>query len=217
VQQSAALALGRLANFSEDLAEEIVDQEILPPLVSALTSDNVRESVVRECACCVGALDVRRRQALVLLCVSPTGFVGVEWVTWRCRQCEPPQKYFMKSGSFALRAVAKHSAQLASLVVEAGSLEPLVRCLEHFDATVKEAAAFALAYIAGHSEDLASAVAEAGAVPLLVLCVQEPEVGLKRVCASALSDISKHSQEVGGRSVHTGVWGVVYLGAAWCL
>ena len=62
------------------------------------------------------------------------------------------QKYFKKSGSFALRSISKHSAQLAGLVVEAGSLEPLVKCLEDFDVTVKEAAAFALAYIATHTE-----------------------------------------------------------------
>jgi len=30
IQQSAALALGRLASYSDDLAEEIVSYEILP-------------------------------------------------------------------------------------------------------------------------------------------------------------------------------------------
>ncbi len=36
IQQSAAVALGRLANYSDDLAEAIVQNEILPQLVSAL-------------------------------------------------------------------------------------------------------------------------------------------------------------------------------------
>jgi hypothetical protein len=35
IQQSAALALGRLANYSDDLAEAVVQNEILPQLVSA--------------------------------------------------------------------------------------------------------------------------------------------------------------------------------------
>lgn len=38
IQQSAALALGRLANYSDDLAEAVVQNEILPQLVSTCTS-----------------------------------------------------------------------------------------------------------------------------------------------------------------------------------
>ena len=42
IQQSAALALGRLANYSEDLAEAVVGNEILPQLVYSLSEQNVR-------------------------------------------------------------------------------------------------------------------------------------------------------------------------------
>ena len=41
IQQTAALALGRLANFSEDLAEAIVGNEVLPQLVYSLSEQNV--------------------------------------------------------------------------------------------------------------------------------------------------------------------------------
>ena len=41
IQQSAALALGRLANYSEDLAEAVVGNEILPQLVYSLSEQNV--------------------------------------------------------------------------------------------------------------------------------------------------------------------------------
>jgi len=40
IQQSAALALGRLASYSDDLAEEIVSYEILPQLVYSLNEQN---------------------------------------------------------------------------------------------------------------------------------------------------------------------------------
>jgi hypothetical protein len=36
IQQSAALAIGRLANYSDDLAEAVVQNEILPQLVSIM-------------------------------------------------------------------------------------------------------------------------------------------------------------------------------------
>ena len=42
IQQTAALALGRLANYSEDLAEAVVGNEILPQLVYSLSDQNVR-------------------------------------------------------------------------------------------------------------------------------------------------------------------------------
>ena len=41
IQQSAALALGRLATYSDELAEAIVSNEILPQLVYSLSEQNV--------------------------------------------------------------------------------------------------------------------------------------------------------------------------------
>jgi len=37
IQQSAAIALGRLANYSDHLAEAVVSNEILPQLVYSLS------------------------------------------------------------------------------------------------------------------------------------------------------------------------------------
>jgi hypothetical protein len=41
IQQTAALALGKLASYSDDLAEDVVQNEILPQLVSSLNDQNV--------------------------------------------------------------------------------------------------------------------------------------------------------------------------------
>ena len=62
IQQSAALALGRLANYNDDLAEAVVGNGILPQLVYSLSEKN---------------------------------------------------RFYKKAASFVLRAVAKHSPQLA--------------------------------------------------------------------------------------------------------
>ncbi len=50
-----------------------------------------------------------------------------------------------------LRAVAKHSPELAQAVVACGGVDALVLCLEEFDPGVKEAAAWALGLIARHN------------------------------------------------------------------
>uniref|UniRef100_A0A8C6QKM4 Sperm associated antigen 6 n=1 Tax=Nannospalax galili TaxID=1026970 RepID=A0A8C6QKM4_NANGA len=110
---------------------------------------------------------------------------------------------YKKATAFVLRAVGKHSPQLAQATVDCGALDSVV-CLEDFDPGVKEAAAWAVAYIARHNAELSQAVVDAGAVPLLVLCIQEPEIALKRIAASALSDISKHSPELAQTVVDAG-------------
>ena len=45
IQQTAALALGRLANYNDDLAEAVVKGDILPQLVYSLAEQNVNTSV----------------------------------------------------------------------------------------------------------------------------------------------------------------------------
>lgn len=46
ISQSAALALGRLANMNEELAESVVNNEILPQLVMSLNEQNVPFSII---------------------------------------------------------------------------------------------------------------------------------------------------------------------------
>lgn len=50
IQQSAALALGRLANYSDDLAEAVVGNEILPQLVYSLSEQNRSGSEINKCS-----------------------------------------------------------------------------------------------------------------------------------------------------------------------
>ena len=81
-------------------------------------------------------------------------------------------------------------------MVDCGSLDALVICLEEFDPGVKEAAAWALGYIARHNDDLAQAVVDAGAVPILVLSIQvifELTVKIKSV-GSKLTETALRNQ-----------------------
>lgn len=67
-------------------------------------------------------------------------------------------RFYKQAAAFCLRAVAKHSPELAQAVIDSGSLDSLVTCLEEFDPGVKEAAAWTLGYIAGHNAELAQQV-----------------------------------------------------------
>lgn len=62
------------------------------------------------------------------------------------------QRLYKKAAAFVLRAVSKHSPELAQAVVASGGVDALVVCLEDFDPGVKEAAALALGFIAHHND-----------------------------------------------------------------
>jgi hypothetical protein len=72
-------------------------------------------------------------------------------------------RFYKKAAGYCLRAVAKHSPELAQAVIDSGALDSLVTCLEEFDPGVKEAATWCLGYIAGHNTELAQQVVDAGA------------------------------------------------------
>ncbi len=56
IQQTAALALGRLANYNEDLAEAVVKGDILPQLVYSLSEQNVSLMFMWNLYTCTGCI-----------------------------------------------------------------------------------------------------------------------------------------------------------------
>ena len=89
-------------------------------------------------------------------------------------------RFYKQAAAFCLRAVAKHSPELAQAVIDSGSLDSLVTCLEEFDPGVKEAAAWTLGYIAGHNAELAQQVC-AGSMPYNIGLLQVSNACAARV------------------------------------
>ena len=135
IQQSAALALGRLANYSEQLAEAVVANEVLPQLVFSLDQQNVM------------LLFFTLSPAIHAACFPSFTIASVV-----CVVCV--SAFLQACCSVCSSAVAKHSPELAQAVVDAGSLAPLTHCLSEFEPSVKEAAAWALGYISRHTPGL---------------------------------------------------------------
>lgn len=57
-----------------------------------------------------------------------------------------------------LKAIAKHSAQTASVLTHGECLQIIIVGLEDFDSCIKETAACTVGYIAKHDKDLADVV-----------------------------------------------------------
>ena len=107
---------------------------------------------------------------------------------------ESNNKFYKKATCFVISSVARQSPKLAEEVCKYSAIKYLVRCLEEYDPSVKEAAVWALGYIAKHSAELAEKVSiEPNALEYLILCIQEPEINIKRITIQTISHIAKHN------------------------
>lgn len=187
IQQSAALALGRLANYSEDLAEAVVTQEILPQLVYSLGQQN---RFYKKAAAFVLRAVAKHSPHLAQAVVESGALDAL--VT--CLEGFDPS--VSESAAWALGYVALHTKELAQAVVDAGAVPLLVHCFKEPELPLKRIAASALADIAKHSPELAQTVVDAGAVPLLSRDISHVDTTLKRMVCNCLAQIAKHSVDL---------------------
>lgn len=102
IQQSAALALGRLAKHSEDLAEAVVSNEILPQLVSSLGEQNrfYKKAAAFVLRC------VAKHSSTLAMAVVNSG--ALEALVQCLEEFDPSVK---EAAASALRYIAKYAIQ----------------------------------------------------------------------------------------------------------
>uniref|UniRef100_W5N1M2 Sperm associated antigen 6 n=1 Tax=Lepisosteus oculatus TaxID=7918 RepID=W5N1M2_LEPOC len=188
IQQTAALALGRLANYNDDLAEAVVKGDILPQLVYSLAEQNRFKQLLLGAqlravwaqhlpsSCQTGQMGLRISPGLVCLASYPFGLSDHSMVN--------------------LSYVSYHAFKLSQAVVDAGAVPLLVLCVQEPEVALKRIAASALSDISKHSPELAQTVVDAGAIAHLAQMILNPDAKLKRQVFSALSQISKHSVDL---------------------
>lgn len=186
IQQSAALAIGRLANYSEEIAESVIQNDIITQLIYSLSNQN---RFYKKAACYVLravakhsdrlADDVVKSGALEPLIQNLNEFdVGVK-----------------ESAAWALGYIAKHSEELAQQVVEAKAIVPLIMCLQEPEISLKRACSQTLSYICQNSEELATQVVDAG-IDKICYYLTFNDVQLKRNICILLGNIAKHSADL---------------------
>ncbi|XP_004691169.1 PREDICTED: sperm-associated antigen 6 [Condylura cristata] len=200
IQQTAALALGRLANYNEDLAEAVVKGDILPQLVYSLAEQNrfykkAAAFVLRA----VGKHSPQLAQAIVDCGALDTLVICLE-------DFDPGVK---EAAAWALGYIARHNAELSQAVVDAGAVPLLVLCIQEPEIALKRIAASTLSDISKHSPELAQTVVDAGAVAHLAQMILNPDAKLKRQVLSALSEIAKHSVDLAEMVVEAEIFPVV--------
>mmetsp|Transcript_1623 Transcript_1623/g.3749 ORF Transcript_1623/g.3749 Transcript_1623/m.3749 type:complete len:518 (+) Transcript_1623:254-1807(+) len=187
IQQSAALALGRLAGYSDDLAECVVQNEILPQLVYSLAEQN---RFYKKSACfCLRS--VAKHSPALAQAVIDCG--ALDSLVTCLEEFDPGVK---EAASWCLGYIAGHNGELAQQVVDAGAVPLLVLCVQEPELTLKRIAASALSDIAKHTPELAQAVVDAGAVSYVAPLVTNQDDKLKRQVCCALAQVAKHSVDL---------------------
>eukprot|EP01018_Ginkgo_biloba_P032891 Gb_28859 [translate_table: standard] len=187
VQQNASLGLARLANYSEELAEAVVSQNILPQLVQSLKEQNRHN---KKTGAAVLKAIAKHTPALAQAVVDGG---SLEQLVLCLEEFDPTVK---ESGALALGQIARHTTQLAEEVVNAGGVSLLVLAVQEPELSLRRACALTLGDIAKHTAELAQSVVDAGLVPLIAPLVTHNDSKLRRQVCHCLSSIAKHSLEL---------------------
>ena len=186
IQQSAAIAVGRLGNHAAVIADEMIALGMMNQIVKHLSHENkyfkkTASFVLRG----IAKHSEKHARAIVSLGAVP-GLVS------SLNDFEPSVK---ESAVWALGYIARHSPELAQTVVDAGAVPLLISCYREPELALKRIAASTLSDIARHNEVLSKLVAEGGVLPQMVKDIDSTDVGLKRQVTSCLAHVAKHSVE----------------------
>ncbi|TPX58518.1 hypothetical protein PhCBS80983_g03080 [Powellomyces hirtus] len=204
IQQAAALALGRLANYNEDMAQSVVDSDILPQLVYSLSEQN---RFYKKAAAFVLRAVAKHSPELAQSAVDS----GALTALISClEEFDPGVK---ESAAWALGYIARHNGELSQAVVDAGAVPLLVLCVQEPELSLRRIAASALSDIAKHSPELAQCVVDANTVPIVAPLLANPDAKLRRQVCSALAQIAKHTVDL----AETVVDGEIFPNALNCL
>ncbi|KAI8903120.1 armadillo-type protein [Gorgonomyces haynaldii] len=187
IQQAAALALGRLANYSKELAESVVESDILPQLVYSLSEQN---RFYKKAAAFVLRAVAKHSPELAQHVVDSGALTALVSCL---EEFDPGVK---ESASWALGYIARHNGDLAQAVVDAGAIPLLVLCVQEPELSLRRIAASALSDVARHSPELAQAVVDANSVAFIAPLLSNPDAKLARQVCSALSQIAKHTVDL---------------------
>ncbi|KAF3836012.1 hypothetical protein F7725_028570 [Dissostichus mawsoni] len=184
IQQTAALALGRLADHSDSLAEAVVREDILPQLVLSLASQN---RFYKKAAAFV-LRAVAKHSPELAQAVLACG--GVDALVLCLEEFDPgPEMALKRIAASTLSDISKHSPELAQTVVDNGAIAHLAQMILSPDAKLKRQVFSALSQISKHSVSLAEMVIEAEVFPAAVACLKDPDEYVRKNVTTLMREV----------------------------
>lgn len=189
IQQTAALALARLASYSSEIAEAIVSNQVLPQLIDSLSKQN---RFYKKAAAYV-LKSVAKHSEHLAQCVIDAG--ALEALVNCLEDFDPNVK---EGAAFALACIAKHdNSALAEEVVKAGALERLAVCIQDPETSLKKIATMSLSEIVKHTAELAERLANnPGTLRVLTGNLADRDLELRQHSCTCLANIAKHNEDL---------------------
>jgi len=185
IQQNAAIAVGKLASHSVEIAELLDKEDVLRTLIY-VNIERPHRYLKR--ATLNSLRSIVKHNAALARSVVEMG--GLEFIVGCMEEFDASLK---EAAAFVLGYIARQDSALALAVVGSGCVPLLVMGLQEPEVNVRVVCASAIADIAKHSEDVAQSVLDAGAVSHLVRATSNLDPRLKRQALYALASLAKHS------------------------
>nr|CAD7266415.1 unnamed protein product [Timema shepardi] len=170
VQHTAAVALGRLANHDEAMAQAVVHKNVLPQLLRSID----KQTKFYKKAALFALRALGKHSPEMAYVVVQAG--GLEAMVICLEDFDPAVK---EAAAWALGYVGRHNQTLSQAVVDAGAVPLLVLSLQEPELCLKQVSASALCDIAKHSLELAQVVVDAGSIPFLARSIANPDPKFK--------------------------------------
>eukprot|EP01065_Artemidia_motanka_P005916 TRINITY_DN12875_c0_g1_i1.p1 TRINITY_DN12875_c0_g1~~TRINITY_DN12875_c0_g1_i1.p1 ORF type:complete len:549 (+),score=149.10 TRINITY_DN12875_c0_g1_i1:61-1647(+) len=188
IQQSAALAVGRLASYSDELALECVQTGIHRQLSHTLSEHN---KYYKKSACYVLRAIAQHSPQLAQECVEAGAVQGLV-------ACLEELDEGVKEGAaWALSYIARHTIDLAQTVIDHDAVPYLIRCVEEPIPSLQRTAVQCLIDISRHSSEQAAVVVDRGALRPVASQMLSSDARLRRSAVQCLATFCKHDDERG--------------------
>lgn len=195
IKQSAALAIGRLAKNSKELARAVVDDngKIIKQLLETFDGDN---KFYKKATCFVISSVSRQSEELAR---KITQFPAIKYLVSCLEEYDPSVK---EAAVWALGYIAKHSDQLAKLVTnEPNAIDYLILCLQEPELRIKRITVQTLSHIAQHSPERTDNINSKDNLNFIMFYLKEKDNKLRYKICTCLGNMSKNSHIVAQKIV----------------
>jgi 3-methyladenine DNA glycosylase AlkD len=185
VKESAAWAIGYIAQHTPDLAQSVVDAGAVPLLVLCIQEPEI--TLKRISASAIS--DICKHSPELAQAIVDAGAVA-----YLAPLILHPDSKLKRQVCSALSHIAKHSVDLAEVIVEAEIFPNILNCLKDNDLLVRKNSAMCIREVAKHTPELAKLIVNSGGAAALVDYVSDAQGNNKLPGIMALGYISAFSE-----------------------
>ena len=186
IQSTTSLALGRLANYDEGIAEQMVNEGILSDIINGLSSENL---FFQKNACFAVRTISRHSPEIAEKVVENQALPALV----NCLQSYDAK--VRNAAAFTLGTIAQHTPELAQSVVEAQAVPLLITSAQSTEVALQMTAIHSLGDIAKHNAELANVVIQAQGVNVIAPLIKDVKPEVRTVACQTLAQIAKHNVE----------------------